>query len=257
VSEGPQVFLRARWLHGRLSGRRVHDVRSRDSALTARFAPLRGLGIERVRSHGKRIFLEFEGGLVLHNHQRMRGRWRVLRRFEPLLPTCWIALDVGDESVQNHDGEVLELVTRGDAERIRAELGPDVLDEPFPRAAFDSALRACRLPIAEALLDQSVVSGLGNVARCEAVFLARVDPTRPAVRLADDELLRLGDAVRLVTRESLRQRGRWTHRVYRRDGQPCPRCDARIFRIELPPSRRRFYVCPSCSGMRNERDLFA
>lgn len=187
----------------------------------------------------------------------MQGDWRAVRRIEPLAPTCWLALDVGDESVQNHEGEILELVTRAEADRIRGELGPDVLDEPFPRAAFNAALRACHLPVAEALLDQSVVAGLGNVARCEAVFLARVDPMRAASRLADDELARLGDASSFVMRESLHQRGLWTHRVYHRDGRPCPRCATRILRIEIQPSRRGFYVCPSCSRMRIERDLYS
>lgn len=255
VAEGPQVLLTARWLHARLADRTPDDVRAARE-LSAYADALRGRRVESVGARGKHLFVSFDGGLVLRNHLRMQGRWRTRPTRETLGASTRIAFDVGATSVRNEGGEVLELATRADAERIRASLGPDVMEEPFPRTAFERALHRSRLAVAESLLDQAVVCGLGNTARCEALFLARVDPTKPAAALTDEEMERLADAVVHVTRECLAQRGIWTHRVYLRAGEPCFACGAPVRRIALAPSRRALDVCARCSGMRAERGLY-
>lgn len=208
-----------------------------------------GRRVERVFCKGKHIFVEFEGGTLLHNHLLMRGTW-TRTGGQVLIPRddMWASFYAGTCTVSNLRGQMLRIEDRETVEASLAELGPDLMAEPFPRAEIEAALRATPLGIGEAVLDQSVVAGAGNVARCEALFLAGVDPRVPATRLEAPKLAELVTALHSVMWESYRNRGRWVHRVYRKHGGTCPRCRGPIRSLRLPPSRRRIWFCPACQG---------
>ena len=107
-------------------------------------------------------------------------------------------------------------------------------------------MKASPLPIGEALLEQSLVSGLGNVARCETLFRAHVLPGHRACELSDAELISVVTAAREVMRESYQRGGRWEPRVYQRTAEPCGLCRTPIRGVRLAASRRVLFYCPQC-----------
>lgn len=251
MSEGPQVRLRTEWLERHLVGRTVLKVQ------TAR-PKLRDAGLllpeRRVVScfcKGKHIFIEFEGALFLHNHLLMRGRW--LREPGQLLivpDDMWLGLFVGDATLCNLRGQVLEWMDRRGVDETLRHLGPDAMASPFPWDAVRQNLLGSDLPVAEFLLDQSMISGVGNVAKSEILFAAKIDPRQAAASLSSGQIDRLCNATEAVMRESYRIGGRWLHRVYRRRGEACQVCGDRVRLMRLRPSRRSVYFCPACQGVR-------
>jgi endonuclease-8 len=103
-----------------------------------------------------------------------------------------------------------------------------------------------RLSIAEALLDQAVVAGIGNIARSEILFSARIDPRAKVSELGDCEMPRLLAAIHDTLWASYNNGGRWKCVVYRTAGGECINCGGAIRSIKLPPSRRATYFCPRC-----------
>jgi len=247
LSEGPQVKLKAEWLNRWLAGREIRECRTSRESLKAVADDLPSVRCRRVFCKGKRIFLEFENGLYLHNHLLMRGRWRKMGgRLLLLPPGAWLALYVGPHTVCNFNGQVLDALDHEGVERILRELGPDTMAVPFPEREIRCALKATSLPIAEALLDQSIMCGIGNQAKSEALHVAGIDPTAPANGLGEKHLTVLCRTIRRVMWESYHQGGRWTTRVYRRRGQRCEGCGGKIQMVRQRPSNRSTYYCPSC-----------
>ena len=247
MSEGPQVRLRADWLRLRLAGRVVLHAGSPRPDLAAVCADLRGRRVEAVTCRGKNLFIHFEGGWILHNHLLMRGRWR--RHRSPFLfppEDAWLTLDLGPETICNHRGQLLKALRAEEFAATLARIGPDAMDPGETDAALAARLAASPLAVAEALLDQRCISGVGNVARSEALYLAGVLPGRKAAQLAPAELHAVIAATRRVLADSYAAGGRWIHRVYHRTASPCPRCATPIRATRLPPSRRAAFYCPAC-----------
>ena len=204
---------------------------------------LDGRRLERVQAVGKNLFLDFEGGLVLRSHLRMRGRWRVEAAGNEPFGTPWLVLRGSERQAVLWNGPVLEL-TRGRSPVV-GRLGPDVMADPPDVDAMLERFRGARRSrqVGEALLDQRLVSGIGNMWKAEARFAAGISPWRPLAELDDDELRRvLGEAA------SLMQSGRRGHRVYRRAGRPCGRCGARIRSYPQGDDARMAYWCPGCQA---------
>lgn len=207
----------------------------------------RGATVERVLCKGKRIFLRFSSGAFLHNHLLMRGSWR--RADGPFLfvpPGMWLAVSVPGVTVCNWNGQMLRWETEALFRQAWDALGPDVLDPEVSIDALVVAIAASPLAIGETLLDQGCLSGLGNVARAEALFLAGQSPATPSRTMAASRLTAVATMARKVMKDSLREGGRWIHRVYHRAGEPCPECGTRIRVARLAPSRRAIYFCPRC-----------
>src|SRR5437588_517750 len=148
--------------------------RSRRGGAVRRLAPvLDGRRLEAVQAIGKNLLLRFEGDVVLRSHLRMKGRWRVLPRDAEVFGTPWLVLR-GEEHVGvMSGGSVLEL-DRG----IAARLGPDILARP---PDFDAMLRNLRSvdqarEVGDALLDQRLIGGIGNVWKVESLWAERVSP---------------------------------------------------------------------------------
>src|SRR5262249_4157515 len=151
-----------------------------------RLAPvLDGRRLEAVDAVGKNLLLRFEGGIVLRSHLRMKGRWRVLPRDAEIFGTPWLVLR-GDEYVGvMSGGSVLEL-DRGVASRV----GPDILAE---HPDFDAMVRNFRAvdqsrEVGDALLDQRLVAGIGNLWKAESLWAAEVSPWSALVDVPDEEL---------------------------------------------------------------------
>ena len=247
MSEGPQVKLVTERLQRALQGRRISRCLTSRPNLERPAAELSGQMVRRIFCKGKHIFIEFQSGLSLHNHLLMRGKWRKLSGPLLLLPEpMWLALETDNVSMCNYSGQMLRPLDAENVARQLDSLGPDVMDPSCDAARIARALADSKLPVGQALLDQSVISGVGNVAKSEAMFLAGVHPDIPTGNLGAKHLRRLADAVYKVMWESYRMGGRWTHRVYRNAGSSCPACGRRILRIIQGPRKRTTYYCPGC-----------
>ena len=214
-------------------------------------ARLDGRAVTSVDAHGKHLFLRFEGGLAIHSHLRMTGSWRV-RDAGALRPRAtWLVLRRGGREVQQINGPVLELMTDGRTrfDQRLAALGPDIL---APELDEGRVLRRLReddptRPIGDALLDQRVIAGIGNLWKVEGCFAAGIDPWRAAGSVSDDEVLAIVRATRPRMQQSARDGNQTRHKqIYGRAGMPCPRCGTRIRSRGQWEDGRTTYWCPSC-----------
>jgi endonuclease VIII len=197
-----------------------------------------GRRLERVEAIGKNVLLTFEGGVVLRSHLRMRGRWHVQPAGERIFGKPWLVLRGGDYEAVQRNGPVLELSAR----RV-AGLGPDIMLDPPDLDGMVARLRATDpgREVGEALLDQRLIAGIGNLWRAEALFQARISPWLELRDVSDEELLSaLGSASTLMRAPRARRQ------VYRRAGLPCRRCRGRIRSRPQGEYARIAYWCPAC-----------
>jgi endonuclease VIII len=258
VAEGDTVHRTAQrleeWLGGRpLRGVSAPSPRSPLRRQPDRLASLEGEALERAGVHGKHLFLRFSGGLALHSHLGMRGSWRLRPRGERQSPpprTAWALLSSDEREVAQFGGPTLALRTEGELrlDRRLRSLGPDVLGAGFePQIGVDALRRrtAASDRLGEALVRQTVVSGIGNIFKSEGCWAARVDPWRPLSSLGDEELSDVIRETASLMQEALRT-GRQPRRIYRRAGEPCPRCGAIVRSRGQGDANRTTYWCPGC-----------
>ena len=243
MPEGDSLRRAARQLQV-LVGERVEvETPHPRAAVKGLAARLDGLRLEGVDAVGKNLLLRFEGGLVLRSHLRMNGRWRVERRGATRAGKPWLVLRGVDQEAVLWNGPVLELVTdcylRGS--------GPDILDES---PDYDGMLVRLRSQpqereIGDALLDQRLVAGIGNVWKAEALWEARISPWRQLAELGDDELRPVLEAAHRLMRTAV-DGARPLRHVYRRPGRACPRCGEILRSAPQGPHARTAYWCPGC-----------
>jgi endonuclease VIII len=226
-----------------LVGERVSVVarnpRARSTGIAER---LDGRILEGVEARGKNLLLRFEGGHVLRSHLRMSGSWRVVPLTDDVPGAPWLVLRGARQQAVLRGGSVLELT-----DRATRRLGPDILEDPPALEAMLANLRATdqRRELGEAVLDQRLVSGIGNLWRAEGLWRARLSPWLRLGSTTDEELLSvLGGAARLM-RGSLEGR-RPERMVYRRAGRPCSRCNTTILSLGQGDHNRIAYWCPGC-----------
>ena len=214
---------------------------------------LAGQAVTSVDAHGKHLFLRFEGGLVIHSHLRMTGKWRVRDAAEPRPPRTWLMLRRGPKQVLQINGPVLELMTASRArfdQRI-AGLGPDILAPVLDEDAILRRLRADdpTRPIGDALLDQRTVAGIGTLWKVEGCWLAGIDPWRPTGAVSDEEALRIVREVRPFMQESAEHGMQDAYKtIYGKRDRACPRCGGRILQRGQWDDNRPTYWCEGCQG---------
>jgi endonuclease-8 len=242
MPEGDALHRTARQLQV-LVGQQLEVETPHPRARVSRVAErLDGRRLVAVEAIGKNLLLRFEGGLVLRSHLRMRGRWQILPRNGKRQGTPWLVLRGAESEAVLWNGPVLEL----DESHVRS-LGPDILADPPDLDAMLAKLRGADqgMAIGEALLDQRLVAGIGNLWRAEALWRARISPWRPLGELNDEELhTALEEAAQLMRRSldsGLRERA-----VYRRAGRPCLRCGKPIRSRGQGDANRIAYWCPEC-----------
>lgn len=262
MPEGDTVWLTAARLNEALAGDRLvrFDLRVPRHAT----ADLAGSTVREVVSLGKHLLMRIEPGVTLHSHLGMDGSWRLrpatgrvpgpqAHRIRAVLMTqSWLA--VGTELAR------LDLLPTGREDEIVGHLGPDLLGENWDAAEAVGRLSASPdRSIAEALLDQRNLAGIGNVYQAELLFLRGIHPTTPVTAAGDlDRLVALARRVLLANRTSHGHVTTGDHRpgrrhwVYGRAGAPCRRCGTLIQRgtIGEPGAERVAYWCPHCQPQR-------
>lgn len=199
-----------------------------------------GARVTAVERRGKHQLIRLGDGSTLHVHFRMTGDWHIGRVQDPLPPYARVVIGFTDDSrVVLTDPRALSTLTlHAPGVDPLPDLGPDATDPAFTAESLAESLAKRRIAIKPALLDQRVVAGIGNIYATEALWLARIDPRRPASSLDRRELGRLVKAIRRV----LAKGEPWV--VYDREGERCPRCGRTIRRITQ--AGRSTYFCPGC-----------
>ncbi len=282
MPEGDTLHRTADGLRPYLVGRPVVSVRANGPGPIPQVGRLVGSTVVDVEAVGKNLLIRFDNGLELRTHLRMNGSWHRYRPGEPwrrAAVRARLVLEVPGAVAVCFDAPVVELLeTRAEGlHPALASLGPDLLHPSADVAGDDvEILRRLRLPacadraIAEALLDQRTMAGVGNVYKCEILFIERVDPWARVGDLDEAVLRRLvATARRLLvanadrtgaSRPSSRRSERVTTQgdpaaagqplwVYRRAGRPCRRCGTIVRRrsqgADLP---RLTFWCPRCQA---------
>jgi len=208
--------------------------------LAQRLDGRRLLGVEAA---GKNLLLRFEDGIVLRSHLRMSGRWQVHARGSKLVGRPWLVLRGAEREGVLWNGPVLEL-----DDRAVRRLGPDILAQPPDLEAMIANLRRDhRRAIGDALLDQRLVAGIGNLWKAEALWEAGVSPWQPAVEVSDEELRAVLQAAHELMTTSV-ETGRERRLVYNRAGRGCRRCGTPIEARGQGEANRTAYWCPSCQA---------
>jgi endonuclease-8 len=227
-----------------LVGERVEVETPHPRAAVKRIAErLDGRRLESVEAVGKNLMLRFEGGLVLRSHLRMTGRWRLECRGAKRVGRPWLVLRGSRHEGVLWNGPVLEL---GGADVAR-RLGPDVLEDPPDLDAIVHNLRAAdqARELGEALLDQRLVAGIGNMWKAEALWTVRLSPWARLADVSNTELHAAVGAAAALMREALAT-GRPGRTVYRQ--HICRRCGGEIASRGQGEDNRTTYWCPRCQA---------
>ena len=241
MPEGDAIHRAARRLQV-LVGQELEVKTPHPRAAVKQLAPkLDGRRLESVEAIGKNLLFRFEGGLVLRSHLRMSGRWRVLGRDAPVFGTPWLLLKGDEHAGVLWNGPVLEL-DRGVARR----LGPDILAEPPDYATMVARIRSeSARQIGDALLDQRLVAGIGNVWKVESLWTERISPWRRVADVTERELQGVLESAHRLMRASV-DGVPVTRHVYRRKGHMCPRCGTPVESWPQGDDARMAYWCPEC-----------
>ncbi|MHB1243371.1 MAG: DNA-formamidopyrimidine glycosylase family protein [Gaiellaceae bacterium] len=243
MPEGDSLHRAARRLQPLVGQRLEVESPNPRAQATGVAARVDGRVLESVEALGKNLLLRFEGGLVVRSHLRMTGRWRIEPRGTARTGLPWLVLRGEKLEGVLWNGPVLTL----EARNVR-RLGQDVLADDFDVDAVARRLRgAGDLRLGEALQDQRLLAGVGNMWMAEALWTIRVSPWT-YVRDASDEALREAvEAARRLMREALAT-GRPGRQVYRRAGRPCLRCGTIVRSRGQGDDNRTAYWCPGCQA---------
>jgi endonuclease-8 len=267
MPEGDTIFRAAQTMRGPLVQQTVVGFTTRVPQILA-LGPQRLIGqrVAEVESRGKHMLIWFEpSDLVLHSHMRMSGSWHLYRTGERWRRGEHLAravIEVEGWTAVCFSAPVCQLLTRSQLERLPsvAALGPDALDQAtdLAEARRRLDLRA-EMAIADALLDQGVLAGIGNVYKSEVLFIHRVDPwtpvgdvpaeTRDALLSTSEQLLKRNvepGVIGRTTTQDATPSGRLY--VYGRARRPCTRCATPISRERQGPHGRSTYWCTRCQG---------
>lgn len=283
MPEGDTLFRSARSLHRALAGKPVTAFRSSYPLLT-RFhddTPLTGQTVESVESRGKWLLIHFSGGGTMATHMLMSGAWHIYKpgeRWQKPSSAARIVLENREYHAIGFNVPVAEMHTPQSLVRDRRipALASDLLRQDFDaEAAVQRIVSQANEAIADVLLDQKILAGVGNVFKSEVCFVAGLNPFRRVSTMTQDQVTeavtvarrQLGSNVmedspdtivtwrgtgRRTTNHSDPSESLW---VYGRKGQPCRKCGERISsRLQGPDVRITFW-CPRCQPMPDGTDI--
>ncbi|NJC68279.1 Fpg/Nei family DNA glycosylase [Planosporangium thailandense] len=259
MPEGDTVWNTARAVDRALTGQRIQRGEFRVPTLAT--ANVSGWTVVGSASRGKHLLLRLstpdDERYTLHSHLRMDGAWRIYapgERWRGRTHTVRVVLHTATHVAVGFHLHELALVPTADEQRLVGHLGPDLLGADWDAA---EAVRRLRLrperAIADALLDQRNLAGIGNLYKAETLFLRGLSPWTPVSEVPDPEGL-----VELARRLMTANLGRWDQAttgslrrgekqwVFERAGSPCRRCGTTIRRASEGDYERITYWCPTC-----------
>lgn len=283
MPEGDTIFRTARSLGRALAGKPITVFRSTFPLLT-RFnddTPLAGQLVESVESHGKWLLIHFSSGGTLATHMLMNGSWHIYRhgeRWQQPRINMRIVIENSEYIAVGFRVPVARMHTALSLARD-AKIPQPVIDVLSPEFDAEAAVRRVLAhgseEIADVLLHQEVLAGVGNVFKSETCFVAGVNPFCKVGVLSREQIASLiADAKKLVVANVLEDSGdgivtyggrkrRTTHEsdpgaslyVYGRKGEGCRRCGEAIRRRLQGPDARVTFWCPRCQPMPDGSDV--
>ena len=275
MPELPEVEVVRTGLERGVRGRRIKTVHVHHPRAIRRHtagaddfvALLRGRRIEDVLRRGKYLWLPLDSGDALVGHLGMSGQLLVVPKTKPEEKHLRVRITFTDGGTelrfvdQRTFGGLFVVAGGADLPADIAHIARDPLDPAFDDAAFAAALRRKRTGVKRALLDQSLISGVGNIYADEALWRAKLHGERPGDRLTGPKVRELLGHVRDVMTEALAQGGtsfdalyvnvngesgyfERSLAAYGREGEPCDRCGAPMRRTAF--MNRSSYFCPTC-----------
>jgi endonuclease-8 len=264
MPEGDTIYRSAARLRPAMEGRTIERAQLRDRQFEAE--RLVGATVTSVEARGKHLLMHLSTAACLHSHMGMTGSWHIYRCGEswhkPMhYAALVLALGALELEVICFSPKLLELLT---ADQLRrhphlTRLGPDLLATEFDVPDAVTRFRARdSLPLGEAVMNQSIVCGIGNVYKSDLLFLMGFDPFAPVVRFLDSELEAMLDTARRLMRRNLTAAPRQTRFqgdgrrlwVYGRSGEACYKCGNIIQLRRQGEAGRTTCWCPTCQRPR-------
>jgi endonuclease-8 len=261
VPEGHTIHRLAR-LHQKRFGGAPVVVTSPQGRFAEGAASVDGRVLKRASAWGKHLFHDYEGGLIVHVHLGLYGKFTERRTPMPApVGQVRMRMEGAEYGTDLRGPTACEVLRRAEVDEIIARLGPDPLRRNADPEKALTRIAKSRRPIGALLMDQKVIAGVGNVYRNELLYRHLIDPHRPGTHVSSEEfdeawtdlvaLMKVGvSRGRIITirREDDKGpegiRGRPRSYVYRRAGEPCRICRTRI-RTEVMEGRNLFW-CPTC-----------
>jgi endonuclease VIII len=253
LPEGDTIFRAVATLNRALSGSIVTNFETQLPALARE--DIVGRRIEFARAAGKWLQIGFSDDLVLLTHMLMSGSWHIYRpgeRWQKSRYHMRVVIETHSIVAVAFNVPIAEFHTANSLARRPGfdQRGPDILapgfDEP---GAVENLKNHPGLEIGVALLDQSILAGIGNMFKSEACFLAGVNPFEPIANLSTLRLAGVVSAARKMMVESVT----WTRGpmwVYRRQGEPCRKCGQPIVARKQGAGARTSFWCPDCQRIK-------
>lgn len=216
-----------------------------------------GSTVGEVRTYGKHLFVDLDSGYSVHVHLAMNGTLRV-RSSGPVRPGPARLVLVTEQGIVTVSGTKDVEADRTPAldARVLEPLGPDLIADEFDWTDFERHARKAGpdISVADFLLDQRVMAGVGNVYKNEVAFLERLNPMQSIGTLEFERLRAMAERSRTLLRVNRRPgkrvtTGDWRRSlwVYGREGRPCRRCGTTIRQTWFgAPEPRVTYWCPRC-----------
>lgn len=260
MPEGDSLYRFAARLRPALEGKVIRAARSHGPGPVPRVDKVVGQLCTGVRSQGKNVIISFANGLALRGHLRMYGTWHVYRPGQAWTKPehqARLVLEVDDAVVVNFSAPVIELLEERALPHHRpiGGLGPDLLDDDFDAGeAFRRMRHPARaaLTIGDAIMDQRVMAGAGNIWKHETLFRCGLNPWRRVGELDDATIRELISTAQALLRASVGKPNRLDLKrrprmyVYMRAGQPCARCHTRLRSAPQGQDIRQTAWCPRC-----------
>jgi len=251
MAEGDTILRAKHRLADALVGQAIAVAAPNPRGRAAGVERLDGRTLTRVDARGKHLLFDF-GDLVLHSHLGMSGGWHVYERGAPWRrprSAAWAVLAGERAEAVQFGGPTLRVLpaSRVAIDPRLARLGPDVLADDLDLDRVIAGLRAAdpARTLGDALLDQHLVAGIGNIFKSEACFAARLDPWRPLSSLTDDDLRAVLAAARTQMLAAVTSGGRHRFAVYKHHG-PCIRCRGNVRHRGQGDANRTTWWCESC-----------
>lgn len=262
MPEGDTIFRSAATLRPAMQGGVIETARLRDRQFEA--DRLVGATVASVEARGKHLLMHLSTSDAIHSHMGMTGSWHIYRPGEPWRkPAAYasLTLEINQLEVICFSPRLLELLT---ADQLRRHvhlqrLGPDLASGSFDAAQGLARFRARNhLPLGEAVMNQAIVCGIGNIYKSEVLFIMGFDPFAPVERFSDDELLRILQKARALMLRNLGGPRRTTRFgsdagrlwIYGGSGRPCPKCGVIIQLRRQGEAGRTTCWCPACQPSR-------
>ncbi len=251
MAEGDTILRAKHRLTDALVGQEIAVSAPDPRGRAAGIERLDGLTLEGIDAHGKHLVFRF-GDLVLHSHLGMSGGWHVYphrARWRRSRSSAWAVLSGERADAVQFGGPTLRVMraSRVAIDPRLARLGPDILAPDFDLDAVVAIFRATdrSRTLGDALLDQRLTAGIGNIFKSEACFAARIDPWRSLAEVGAEDLRLVLEAAREQMLSAVRLGDRHRFRVYKHRG-PCSRCRGTVHHRGQGDANRTTWWCERC-----------